>query len=208
MLLQKAEIKKRHVERHIENSKRLRDQFIETYNQFLNNALSQTLLNIKETVLNLKKKLIKELKINLKTLIKEKINKNYSNYINSLINHIKTVSHIIDKPPQVTILLNYTDFNYFNNNFEKIQNLFKNKVGITNIPTDFIGGFKVITPDEDILYDYSNDNLINKNSSLIEIEFSKFFSESEIKRLEKDFEQFIQKKKIDIEEFLSEYDRI
>jgi vacuolar-type H+-ATPase subunit E/Vma4 len=208
MLLQKAEIKKRQIERNLENTKRLRDQFIETYNQFLNNTLSQTLLNIKESVLNLKKKLIKELKINLKTLIKEKIYKEYSNYINSLINSIERVSYIIDKPPQITILLNNTDFDYFNKNFEKIQNIFKNKVGITKTTTDFIGGFKVITPNEDILYDYSIDNLINKNSSLIEIEFSKFFSESEIKRLEKNFEQFIQKKKIEIEELLKEYDRI
>lgn len=208
MLLQKAEIKKRYIERQIESSKKLRDQFIETYNQFLNNALSQTLLNIKETVLNLKKKLIKELKINLKTIIKERINKDYSSYVNSLIKNIQKVSHIIDKPPQVTILLNNTDFNYFNNNFDKIQNIFKNKVGITKTTIDFIGGFKTITPNEDILYDYSIDNLISKNSSLIEIEFSKFFSETEIKRLEKDFEQFIQKKKNNIEEFLIKYDKI
>lgn len=208
MLLQKAEMKKRHNERYTESSKRLREQFIENYNQFLNNTFSQTLLNVKETVLNLKKKLIKKLKMNLKTLITEKINKNYSNYIDSLTNQIKTVSPIIDKPPQITILLNNADFEYFNNNFEKIKILFKNKVGITKIPTEFIGGFKVISPDEDILYDYSIDNLINKNSPLIEIEFSKFFNETDIKRLEKDFEQFIQQKKIDIEELLREYDKI
>ncbi len=208
MLLQKAEIKKRHIERNIESSKRLRDQFIETHNQFLNNALSQTLLNIKESILNLKRRLIKELKISLKNLIKEKIDKEYSYYITSLINRIKEVSPIIDKPPRVTILLNNTDFNYFNENFAKIEDIFKNEVGITKTTTDFIGGFKVITPNEDILYDYSIDNLISKKSSLIEIEFSRVFSESEVKNLEKDFEQFIQKKKLDIDEFLREYDRI
>ncbi len=208
MLLQKAEIKKRHIERNIESSKRLRDQFIETHNQFLNNALSQTLLNIKESILNLKRRLIKELKISLKNLIKEKIDKEYSYYITSLINRIKEVSPIIDKPPRVTILLNNTDFNYFNENFAKIEDIFKNEVGITKTATDFIGGFKVITPNEDILYDYSIDNLISKKSSLIEIEFSRVFSESEVKTLEKDFEQFIQKKKLDIDEFLREYDRI
>ncbi len=208
MLLQKAEIKKRHIERNIESSKRLRDQFIETHNQFLNNALSQTLLNIKESILNLKKRLIKELKISLKNLIKEKIDKEYSYYITSLILLIKEVSPIIDKPPRVTILLNNTDFNYFNENFAKIEDIFKNEVGITKTTTDFIGGFKVINPNEDILYDYSIDNLISKKSSLIEIEFSRVFSESEVKNLEKDFEQFIQKKKLDIDEFLREYDRI
>ncbi len=208
MLLQKAEIKKRHIEKIFESSKRMRNQFIETYNQFLNSTLSQTLLNIKESILNLKKRLIKELKISLKNLIKEKIDKEYSYYINSLINRIKEVSPIIDKPPRVTVLLNNTDFNYFNENFAKIEDIFKNEVGITKTTTDFIGGFKVITPNEDILYDYSIDNLISKKSSLIEIEFSRVFSESEVKNLEKDFEQFIQKKKLDIDEFLREYDRI
>jgi vacuolar-type H+-ATPase subunit E/Vma4 len=208
MLLQKAEIKKRHIERNIESSKRMRDHFIESYNQLLNSSLSQTLLNIKESILNLKKRLIKELKANLKKLIKENIEKDYSNYINSLINRIKDVSPIIDKPPRVTILLNNLDFNYFNKNFGKIENLFKNEVGITRTTTDFIGGFKVITPNEDILYDYSIDNLINKKSPLIEIEFSKLFDESKVKNLEKDFEQFIQKNKLDIDEILREYDRV
>ena len=73
-LFQKAEIKKRYLERSQDRSIKLREQFIENYDQFLNQFLSSTLLEGKEKFLNLKNRLIKTLKIRLFNHIKNNIN--------------------------------------------------------------------------------------------------------------------------------------
>ena len=85
-LFQKAEIKKRYLERSQDRSIKLREQFIENYDQFLNQFLSSTLLEGKEKFLNLKNRLIKTLKIRLFNHIKNNINSNYLNYIEFLLN--------------------------------------------------------------------------------------------------------------------------
>ena len=167
-LFQKAEIKKQFLERSIERSLRLRQQFSENYEQFLNQSLSSTLLKGKEMFLNLKIQLITELKEALLNLIKEKIDKNYLAYINFLVNSISEVKKTIDKPQEIELIFNNKDYNYFIEESDKIEDLFQNPVEINKDHKDFIGGFKISLIGGVISYDYTIDNLIEKISPFIQ----------------------------------------
>ncbi|MFX0057800.1 MAG: V-type ATP synthase subunit E family protein [Candidatus Heimdallarchaeota archaeon] len=205
-LFQKAEIKKNYLKRMDENSLRIKNHFIETYDQFLNNTLSETLSKVKDEILQLKRNLIEQLYSALETSIRNKISKNYSKYTKYLISIFKKVISIIDKPPKISISLNSKDYDYFKTNPNHIQDLFKNKVEILKSNDEFIGGFKVFQNSINMSYDYTIDNLLQKKSILIEKEFSKIFSESEIKEMQLSFEKFIRNKKLDIKEHLRTYD--
>jgi len=207
-LFQKAEIKKRFFERSQERSLRLKDHLIETYEQFLNQSLSSTLLKGKEKFLGVKNNLIKELKVSLFIVIKNKIKKNYSGYINYLLKSIEKVKNTIDNPQEIEIIFNSNDYNYFIKNFDKIVDLFKNPVEINKDPRDFIGGFKISLTGGTISYDYTIDNLINKASSFIQMEIAKIVNDSEIKEIEKEFVNFINKHKEKITEYLKLYEQI
>jgi len=205
-LFQKAEIKKNFLKRIEAGSLKIKNQFLENYNQFLNNSFSELLTKTNDDVLLLKNRLLKILRNGLEQNIRSKISENYTNYIKYFIDTIKNVNFEIDKPPTVFIILNSEDYNYFKTNFKKIQGLFKNKVEIINSDYEFIGGFKVISTDKTVLYDYTIDYLLTKNSTLIEKEFLVVFSEKEIKKLQFNYEKFIQKKRLDIKEYIKEYD--
>ena len=207
-LFQKAEIKKRYLERSQDRSIKLREQFIENYDQFLNQFLSSTLLEGKEKFLNLKNSLIKTLKIRLFNRIKNNINNNYLNYIEFLLNIVKVIKNTVDKPQAIELIFNSKDYSYFLENSEKIQDQFKNPIEINKDRVEFIGGFKISLGNGLISYDYTIDNLINKKSSFIQIEISKIIDDSEIKEIEKEFNIFIQNHKSKIEEYLKQYDQI
>lgn len=207
-MFQKADIENKYREKNVENSLKIRNQYIEEYNQYLNNSLSTTLLKIKERFLNLKNRLVKELTNDLYQLIKEKINTNYDNYIKFLLETIKNNTYNLDKYQEITIFFNSKDYNYFSKNLDKIQNLFNNSVEIKKNDTEIIGGFKILVSEGRLNYDYSISNLIDKNSTYIEMEFSKIVSDSEIKETEHKFEGFIRNQKLGITEYLKEYDRI
>jgi vacuolar-type H+-ATPase subunit E/Vma4 len=207
-MFQKADIKKRFLERSDERSLRLRSHFIENYEQFLNQSLSTTLLKGKERFLRTKNILITTLKTSLFKLIKENIKINYSAYIQYLLNSIKKVKNTIDKPQDIELIFNNEDYNYFIENSDKIENLFKNPVEINKDRREFIGGFKISLVGGVISYDYTIDNLINKNSSFIQMEIAKVLSDSEIKDIEKVFEEYIDNQKEKITEHLRKYDQI
>ncbi|MFX1317158.1 MAG: V-type ATP synthase subunit E [Promethearchaeota archaeon] len=207
-LFQKAEIKKRYLDRSHERSLKLKDHLIESYEQFLNEALSSTLLKGKERFLSVKNKLIQELKLSLLNLIRDKIKKNYSGYITYLLKSIKNVKNIINKTTDLELIFNSKDYTYFLKNFDKIENLFKNPVEIDKDQNDFIGGFKISTVGGIISYDYSIDTLINKHLPFIQTEVSRIIDDSEIKEIEKEFENFIQKTKEKITEYLILYEQI
>ncbi len=196
------------MERKNENSTRIRKHFIESYNQFLNNSLSKTILELKGRILDLKSKLIEELKIDILKTIKERIKKQYSNYITFLLDLIKSEIQYIDKPPKVLIILNSIDYEYFAKNSNKINTLFKNKIEIRKSDSDYIGGYKVIFSKEKILFNYSIENIIEKNSILIQKQLSNNFDDSEIKDVEQKFISFIQKQKLRLEEHLKRYDQV
>lgn len=207
-LFQKAEIKKRNIERSQERSIKLREQFIDSYDQFLNQSLSSTLLEGKEKFLDLKNKLIKELKTSLFNHIKANIKKNYLKYIEFLLSLVKKIKKTVDKPQAIELIFNSKDYSYFLKSPERIQDLFKNPVEINKDRIDFIGGFKISLRSGLISYDYTIDNLINKKSSFIQIEISKLVNDSEIKEIEKEFNTFIQNQKSKIIEYLTQYDKI
>jgi vacuolar-type H+-ATPase subunit E/Vma4 len=207
-LFQKAEIKKRNLERSHERVQKLKEQFIENYNQFLNQSLSSTLLQGKEKFLNLKNTLIKSLKINLLNHIKNKIASNYTNYLDFLFRNINNIKKNIDKPQAIEIIFNSEDYKYFIENPEKIQGLFKNPIEINKDRVDFIGGFKVSLVSGLISYDYTIDNLINRKSSFIQKEISKIVDDSEIKEIENQFNNFIQNQKSKVNEYIKKYDQI
>jgi vacuolar-type H+-ATPase subunit E/Vma4 len=207
-LFQKAEIRKIYLERSNENFLRLKNHFIEAYNQYLNNSLSSTLLELKEKELDLKNNLIRELENSIYELMKEKIQNKYEDYVKYLLDYFKDKIDFIDKPTKIEILFNYKDFAYFSKNSKKIDNLFKNSFVIKEAPGEFIGGFKVILSDGNISYDYSIDNLITKNSDFIQKKLFDILTESGIKEIERDFAEFIERQKLGLEGHLKKYDRI
>lgn len=207
-LFQKAEIKKRNLERSHDRSLKLKEQFIESYNHFLNQALSSTLLKGKEKFLDSKNRLIKELKTKLFSHVEKKIESNYLKYIEFLLNIVKKVKKTVDKQREIEIIFNSKDYSYFLENFEKIQDLFKNPVEINKEGFDYIGGFKVSLGGGLISYDFTIDNLITKKSSFIQMEISKIVNDSEIKKIEQDFNDFVQNQKTKINEYIKQYDQI
>ena len=154
----------------------------------------------------MKNKLLKELKNKIYELLKEKINHFYSDYIKYLLDYITDNIDIIDKYKKIVLLLNSRDYNFFNKNPDEIRSLFKNSIEISKAHHNFIGGFKIILSDGEISYNFSIDNIINKNLTFIQKELSKIVSESEIKEIEQEFEIFIQEQKLGIEEYLRKYD--
>ena len=207
-LFQKAEIKKRFLERSNERSLRLKNHFTENYEQFLNQSLSTTLLKGKEKFLRLKNHWISTLKTTLTNLIKIKIEEKYSTYIEYLLNSIEKIKKTIDKPQEIELIFNNKDYNYFIKNFDKILTIFNNPVEINEDRYDFIGGFKISLVGGVISYDYTIDNLIDKNSSFIQMEISKILDDTEIKTIEKKYEEFIEELKKKITEYLVQYDQI
>ncbi|MHA2037236.1 MAG: V-type ATP synthase subunit E family protein [Promethearchaeota archaeon] len=207
-LFQKAEIKKRFFERSNDRTLKLKETFIDNYDHFLNQMLSNTLLKGKEKFMDLKNRLIKELKSSLAKLIKEKIEKNYPKYIEFLINNIKEITKTIAKPQEIELVFNSKDYDYLLKNYSKIQDLFKSPVETDKDSVDFIGGFKIIMVGGAISYDYTIDNLIDIKSSFIQMEISKIVNDSEIKQIEDNFNKFIQNQKTKITEYLGQYDQI
>ncbi|MFX1589292.1 MAG: V-type ATP synthase subunit E family protein [Promethearchaeota archaeon] len=207
-LYQKAEIKKNYLKKVDENSIRIKNQFREAYNNFLNESLTSNLIQAKESIINLKNNLLNDLKHELKNQLEEIIVRNYSNYLNFLNERIKSSLEIIDKPPKVIIQLNQKDFSAINRDISKIENLFKNKIEVISSKEDLIGGFKVILEDGKISYNYSIDNMLVKNFIIIEKHLSQIFSETEMEKLQINFERYIKNKKQEIKEYLKEYDQI
>lgn len=207
-LFQKAEIKKRYMDKTLERTSRIRKRFAKKYINYLNQSLSATLLKGKEITLNIKNRFIRDLITAINSIISERINKNYENYINYLIESIKKVKPNLEKQQEIEFIFNAKDYDYFLNNYSKLENLFKNPVEIHEVPDDFIGGFKVILGGGLISYDYSISNLIDKNKVSIQMEISKIISNIEKKSIENKFDHFIQIQKNKMTEVLRKYDQI
>lgn len=207
-LFQIAEAKKKNKERTRDSSLKMKAHFNETFNKLLNSSLSSTLLKIKEEVLKSKNKLKLELISDVTELINDKIKNNYSGYTNFILKTLENIKYIIDKPPEIMIILNSRDYEFFGKNSELIEKIFKNKVLIKKSEKNFTGGFICVVLSANISYNYTIENQLKKNSSIIEIEFSKIFSDSEsdIKKLENDYVQFIQNQKLAIDNYLKDYE--
>lgn len=207
-LFQKADLSKKYREKSIKNSLKIKNYFLENYNQFLNNTLSSVLTNIKEDFLELKNRLVKELKDGINQKLKERVSKNREQYINFVLDLFKDVNNTMENIEKIIVLLNAEDYHYFEKNIDKIKNIFQNKIEIQNINDEIIGGFKILLNNGLIFYDYSLNKLIDMNLSLIQIEFSKIITDFNIKNLETNFSDYIKNKKSKIKEYLADYDRI
>ncbi|MBY9002801.1 MAG: hypothetical protein KGD73_02410 [Candidatus Lokiarchaeota archaeon] len=207
-LFQKSQIKKNLLKRSNENSLRIKTHFIETHNQLLNNALSSSLLKIKQDVLEIKNNLLKEIRFVLLKRIESNITNDYEKYVAYLINKLTSFSQTIKNSSKFSIALNKRDYKFFSENSRKINNIFKSQIPLKIASDSFIGGFKVYIESENISYDISIENYILKQSVLIESAFSEQFSEKNINELTQKFENFITNKKQTIMEHLKEYDRI
>lgn len=214
-VFQKAEIKRSQIKKKKKNYLKIKRNFINSHAQFLNKQLSSTLLEEKERFLNFKNNLIKNLKINLRELIKEKIGKNYQKYEDYLLNLMAEFRQILKiniqykkSLPNIILQFNSNDFNNFNKKLSKIENILKTSVEVRNVNNDIIGGFKAILSDGIFSFDYTIDNLIKKNSAFIEREFIKIVSDYDFKVNELQFEEFIKKQELRIKEFITKYDRI
>ncbi|NVM18012.1 MAG: hypothetical protein HWN80_09865 [Candidatus Lokiarchaeota archaeon] len=207
-LFQIAEAKKKNKERTRESSLKMKAHFNETFNKLLNSSLSSTLLKIKEEVLKSKNMLMLELISDLTALINNKIKNNYPNYAKFIIKTLETIKYIVDKPPEIIITLNSRDYAFFSNNNEQIEKIFKNKVKLKKSEKDFTGGFICVVLAGNISYNYTIENELKKHTSIIEIEFSKIFSDSEsdIQKLENDYVQFIQNQKLALDNYLKDYE--
>jgi len=203
-----AEIKKKNLGRILESSQKMREHFNETYNKLLNNFLSSSLLKIKEEILRSKNKLVLDLISMLTDLIKDKIENNYSRYIDFLLTILKSIKYIIDKPPEIIITLNSKDFNFFSGNMNKIDKIINNKVKLIKSENEFTGGFICGVTAGNISYNYTIENQLKKHISNIEIEFSKIFSdfEPDVKNLENNYIQFIQNQKFAVDDYLKDYE--
>ena len=209
-LFQIAEIKKKNRDRAEESLLKMKEHFNETFNRLLNNSLSSSLIKIKEEILKSKNKLMAELISDLTNLIEKKINDNYSNYTDFLLKSLKNIAYVVDKPPEIIITLNSRDYEFFNSNKDKIEKIFKNNIKLNKSEKDFTGGFICTVPAVNISYNDTIENQLKKNTSIIEIEFSKIFSESEtdIKQLENFYIKFIQNQRQSINQYLQDYERI
>ena len=207
-LFQIAEIKKKNRDRAEESLLKMKEHFNETFNRLLNNSLSSSLIKIKEEILKSKNKLMAELISDLTNLIEKKINDNYSNYTDFLLKSLKNIAYVVDKPPEIIITLNSRDYEFFNSNKDKIEKIFKNNIKLNKSEKDFTGGFICTVPAVNISYNDTIENQLKKNTSIIEIEFSKIFSESEtdIKQLENYYLKFIQNQRQITEEYLQNYE--
>jgi len=207
-LFQIAEAKKKNKERTRESSLKMKEHFNENFNKVLNNSLSSALLKIKEEILKSKNKLMLELIVKLTDLINDKIKNNYSSYTEFLLKNLKNIKYFVDKPPEIIITLNSRDYEFFSSNKELIETIFKNRINLKKSAKEFTGGFICAVLESNISYNYTIENQLKKKTSIIEIEFSKIFSDSEldIKNLENNYVQFIQNQKLAVDDYLKDYE--
>lgn len=208
ILFQKAEIKKKYRERETKNSKDLRNKFISDYNNILNTNLSTTILESKEKVLKLKNKIINNFINDLYIELQKRIESKFSEYNDYILESIENIKNRIKDPKDTLLYFNSRDFNFFNNQLKKIESIISKGVQIKEDPKIKIGGFKLEQIQEGISFNYTLDNMIQKNYSIIETKFPSIIADSDIKKLQTEFEEFINYKKKKKEDILVAYDRI
>lgn len=199
VLFQKAEIKKKHNRDVNESSIDIKQHFEDYDHQFFNHCLSSTFLSFNEKLLSLKHGFIDDLKKEVFLKLKEHINKYYNNYIDYLVQSIEHISHFMDKPPSIIFNFNTKDFTFFKepSKGKRIQALFTNPITLKESKLGFIGGFSAET-EGGISYNMIFDDIIDKNTYLFEIELSEIISDNELNKIKREFEEFIENKKLGI----------
>jgi len=199
-LFQKAEMKKKYKNNLIAEIRKIQINFEENSNNFFNNSLNSALLEISQKLLNLKLDIVKELRNKTIMEIKENIKNNNSKYITFIIENIKKFKELIKGDSPVNLIFNSKDYDYFNNekNFKKIQDLFSIKPKIIKSSQDFIGGFILELPKLNIIYSDTIDDIIDRKSSLFEIELSKIISDENIEKIKNELIEFVNTQRTEI----------
>ena len=210
VLFQKAEIKKKHNRDVYESSLDIKKYFEDYDTQFFNHCLTSTFLSFNDKLLTMKHEFVDDLKKEVFLKVKEHINKNYNNYIEYILQAIEKMSVFMDKSPSIIFTFNNKDYNFFKepSNLKKIQELFNNPVSIKEGGHGFIGGFNSRV-EGGISYNMIFDDLIAKNTPIFEIELSKIIEDNELNKIKKEFEEFIEDKKMGIhliEDYLKKYE--
>ena len=204
-LFQRAELKKRYINEDNDNYQKIRTNVLSAFNNLLNESLSSTLLFSKRSILNLKNSLKNELKASVFNALLENMKDKYSQYTDFIIRKIKDITEKYNQNMEFEVIFNKRDYDYFTKNKDKF---FNQNIKVSNVNNDLEGGFKLLRSSGNISYDYSLRNLINKNSTEIQIEISKLIDESQIMELETDFDHFIKEEKLKINQFMRDYDNI
>jgi len=210
ILFQKAEIKKNYNEDIHESSLKIKAYFEDYDNQFFNHCLSSTFMTFNEKILDLKHQLVEDLRIDALKLIEEKIKSNYPKYLKYLFESIEKISYFMDIPPIIVFFFNSRDFKYFEekSNLDIIRKYFKNPIEIRESSSDFIGGFRIQT-EGNLTYNNVMDDQISKKTPLFQITLSRNISEQEVNEIKKNFEEFIEDKRVGIhliEDYLNKYE--
>ncbi|TXT66565.1 MAG: V-type proton ATPase subunit E [Promethearchaeota archaeon] len=208
MLFRKAEIKKRYRNRLDTKSNEIRQQFVDDYNNILNMNLSSTLLESKDRILELKNNLIKVFITDLHKEIENHIKSNYQGYLNYLIGLIREIKGQNYIPENSIFYFNEKDYEFFEKNNHKLTEIIQKEFIIKRSSRINIGGLILEQADGEISFDYTIDNIIEENYSLIEMEFSDIIKDAEIKKIQSEFEDIINENKKKIETYLIDYDRI
>lgn len=208
ILFRKAEIKKKYREQEIKKSKKLRKKFTNQYEQKLNTNLSTTLLSSKDKLLELKNELIKDFQNTLRENLRRRIEDRYSDYIQYILENIRQIKNKINTSHKLNIYLHERDLQYFKQNIDRITNIFNGHVQLKLSPEIDVGGFKLEQIQENIIYNYTIENVIEKHYTILEQKVSEQIKDSEIKTVHSDFEEFINEKKEQMEDILIRYDRI
>jgi vacuolar-type H+-ATPase subunit E/Vma4 len=208
MLFRKAEIKKRYRNRLDTKSNEIRQQFIDDYNNILNMNLSSTLLESKDRILELKNNLIRVFIIDLHKEIDNHIRVNYQGYVDYLLDLIREIKGQNYIPNNSFFYFNERDYEFFEKNDHKLTEVIQKEFKVKQSSKIDIGGFILEQADGEISFDYTIDNIIEGNYSLIEMEFSDIIKDAEIKKIQSEFEDIINENKKKIETYLIDYDRI
>jgi vacuolar-type H+-ATPase subunit E/Vma4 len=208
ILFQKAEIKKRYRERTEDRSEKLRNQFIKAYNQKINNQLTESILYSKDRVLKLKNQLVNRLIKELVKDLEQKIDSNYSNYINYLQNSLEKNKRIFEYILEPILTFTPRDYEYFSENKKKINSILNKSIKIKESNKEFLGGYIIESEVDEISYNYTFGEIIQDKMSIVEKVLVSVISESDVKDLQVKFEKFTDDQKEKIEEYLIEYDGI
>ncbi len=209
MLIEKAEIKRKNENILISKSEVIKNDFISKTFKYLNTILSSSILDIKKKSLEHKNNLINEFIEDLKKELEKRVNKNQSEYYNFILNLLKqTYSDNKKSFKNSTIFFNKKDLMHFTQNRAELDKIIDKNIKLEQSNDIILGGFKITQDKGDVNLNYELSNIIRENRSLIDIHFTELISDSGMKIIQQEFENFINKKKKEIENKLIKYDEI
>jgi vacuolar-type H+-ATPase subunit E/Vma4 len=167
-VLLNSSLKKRKNERIEQILNKKKKQFKDQYHSQINESTVSILLDIKNQLLELKNKLITNIKNDFKEAIALKISKNYDKYINYLLKIMKEKVDDLKIHKKMTFILNSNDFNYLSNHKELLKSNQINNYELQKSEKETIGGYILIIPEESFNLNYMLENQIKMHTNAFE----------------------------------------